>query len=185
MCVSVIAWGVKGGGRLNKSKNGNVSKLIHARTHPHPQHAPTQLGKFKRLLTLSRQRLEENQRALAEKDGALSRLTKEGEALRARAAQLQQQVAALQQQVQSQQSQQSQASSSGNGNGGGGGRTPGRALLRVDVSGRVWLLLESEGEGVGREREGEGDYWQSFGCVSGIHVCVRNVCSCQGLVPPS
>lgn len=111
-----------------------------------------QLSKFKRLLTLSRQRLEENQKALAEKDGALSRLSKEGDALRARVSQLQQQV----QQAQAQQQQ---------GNGGVSTKTARRALLRVDVGARVWLLLEPE-EGPGAAavvgREGEGDYWQAF-----------------------
>lgn len=76
-------------------------------------------------------------------------------------AQLQQQV----QEAQKQQKQQQKQQQRGQGAGGviaGVNVTPPprRALLRVDVEGRVWLLLEPEEDGEG---SGERDYWRSFG----------------------
>jgi hypothetical protein len=142
-------------------------------THPHHHHHHNnqqQLSKFKRLLTLSRQKLEENQRALVEKDAHLVRLGKEGEALRGQVRRLQQQVQQLQQQQ-----QQQQANGGATVGAAGAGAAAGRALLRVDVGGRVWLLLEPVVEG---GKEGEGDFWRAFGCVEGRKQKQLN-CACM------
>jgi hypothetical protein len=111
--------------------------------------------------------LEENQKTLAEKDAALARLSKEGEALRARFTQLQQQA----QQQQQQKQQQAQANANANANAAATATAaaavaalPRRVLLRVDVGGRVWLLLEPEEAG-GPAEGGSGDYWKAFRSV--------------------
>ena len=124
-----------------------------------------QLLKFKRLLTMSRERLEENQRQLSDKTQAISLLTHENDTIKTQLSQqadaaaaataalqqLQQQLQQQQQQqLQQQQKQEQQRQQRERGRERAGTppvvveAPPRRALLRVQQHNLIWVLFEKD-----------------------------------------